>query len=713
VTPHETTPEKPNRLTHEKSPYLLQHAHNPVDWYPWGDEAFERARADDKPIFLSIGYATCHWCHVMERESFEDEEVARLLNDGFVSIKVDREERPDIDNVYMTVCQSMTGSGGWPLSIVMTPEKKPFFAATYIPKHARFGRAGMLELLPRVLTVWREKRSEATRLADHIAESLSGLAEGAPGAGLDRAMLDTAYHHLAESFDESHGGFGGAPKFPTSERLRLLLRHWRRTGDPDALQMVEQTLASMRRGGIYDHVGFGFHRYSTDERWLVPHFEKMLYDQALLAIAYLEAYQATDNPDYASTAREIFTYVLRDMTSPEGGFYSAEDADSEGEEGKFYLWNERELREVLSPTEAEAAVSIFNVEGDGNFLDEATRAKTGANILHLAPSGDKPPELRDLTADELEGALSKTRGKLLARREERVRPFRDDKVLPDWNGLMIAALAKGGRILGEPRYTNAAAKAAAFVLREMRDEQGRLFHRYRVGERAITGFLDDYAFLTWGLIEVYEATFEVHHLQAALGLTETLIGHFWDDTSGGLFMTPDFGEALLVRSKEAHDGAVPSGNSVAMMNLLRLARMTGRSDLEEKAAEIGKAFADMVRRAPSAFAALLSAVDFGAGPSYEVVITGEPGGEDVRAMIAAVRTQYVPNKVVLFRPSGEESPEIAALASFTRELTAVDGKATAYVCQDHTCALPTTDALEMLRLLGVSEGTNKAEGGGE
>jgi uncharacterized protein YyaL (SSP411 family) len=690
---------EPNRLIREKSPYLLQHAHNPVDWYAWGDEAFERARVEDKPIFLSIGYATCHWCHVMERESFEDDNVARLMNDGFVSIKVDREERPDIDNVYMSVCHSMTGSGGWPLTIIMTPERKPFFAATYIPKRARFGRAGMVELLPQVLQVWREKRSDALRLADRIAESLAELSKRAPGSEIGPASLETAYRHLSESFDAQFGGFGGAPKFPTPDRLRFLLRHWKRTGESEALAMVEQMLQAMRRGGVYDQVGFGFHRYSTDDRWLVPHFEKMLYDQALLAMAYLEAFQATGKQEYASTAREIFTYVLRDMTSPEGGFYSAEDADSEGVEGKFYVWTEHELRGVLSPPEADFAVSVFNVQPDGNFLDEASHAKTGSNILHLTSGRADVAGYRGISTEEFVKALSDVREKLLASREQRVRPLRDDKVLTDWNGLMIAALAKGARVLDEPAYGQAASRAAGFILGRMRDDEGRLLHRYREGESAIPGLLDDYAFFTWGLLELYEATFDVSHLREALDLTDLLLTHFRDREGGAFYLSPDYGETLLVRAKEAHDGAVPSGNSVAMMNLLRLGRMTGRSELEEHAAGIATAFSGLAARSPSAFTALLAAVAFVEGPSYEIVVVGEQGTPDTDAMLGAIGRKFLPNAVVLFRQAGREGDELPDLAPFVRDLGSIDGKATAYVCRGQQCDLPTTDVGKMLRLL--------------
>ncbi len=478
-----------NRLGSEQSPYLLQHADNPVDWYPWGEEAFEAARRENKPIFLSIGYSTCHWCHVMEHESFEDPEIARLLNAGFIAIKVDREERPDIDSIYMTVCQMMTGSGGWPLTIVMTPDKRPFFAATYLPKESRYGRSGMLDLLPRLREAWLNEPDRIEQAAQSVLEALNSSQGSTRGNDLDQAVLSAALEQARSRFDPRYGGFGTRPKFPTPHQLLFLLRSWHRDRDPATLEMVEKTLTAMRLGGIYDHVGFGFHRYSTDEKWLVPHFEKMLYDQAMLALAYTAAYQVTGKALYAQTVDEIFTYVLRDMTASEGGFYSAEDADSEGEEGKFYLWSEDDIRQILSPGDAEFVMASLNVLPVGNFHDEATGQNTGANILHLtAPLGESEQQQWD-----------DLRGQLFSAREKRVHPSKDDKVLTDWNGLMIAALARAGQVLGRPAYTDAAEKAATFILGTLRDDSptGGLLLRYRGGQAGITGHLDDYAFLNW------------------------------------------------------------------------------------------------------------------------------------------------------------------------------------------------------------------------
>ncbi len=688
-----------NRLIHEKSPYLLQHAHNPVDWYPWSPEAFEKARSENKPIFLSIGYSTCHWCHVMERESFEDTEVAKLMNEAFVSIKVDREERPDIDDIYMTVCQMMTGSGGWPLTILLTPDKKPFFAATYIPKESRFGRLGMLELIPRIQELWKTQNERVRRSAEEVAAALAQISHTPSGEGLGEDALHIAFEQLSRSFDEQHGGFGTSPKFPTPHHLTFTLRYWKRFSHEKALAMVKKTLQAMRLGGIYDHVGFGFHRYSTDAEWLLPHFEKMLYDQALLAMAYTEAYQATGKMEYEQTAREILTYVLRDMTSPEGGFYSAEDADSEGEEGKFYIWTKGEIRETLSQEEAELVIRLFNVEDEGNFPDEATRRKTGQNILHLKQPLRKLS--RELGIDEMEllNRLEAARAKLFAARERRVHPHKDDKILTDWNGLMMAALAKGAQVFDELHYAEAAQRAADFVLREMLDSDGRLLHRYRQGDAAVPAFLDDYAFFIWGLLELYETTFEVHCLETALELNGVLLQHFWDEQQGGFFFTADDAEGLLVRKKEIHDGAVPSGNSVAMWNLLRLGRMTANPELEERAAQIARAFSQSVSQSPAAHTQLLTALAFALGPSHEVVIAGDLKARDTQQMLRALRSAFIPNKVVLFRSGVEQTPEITHLAKYTKELMSQDGKATVYVCQNYQCHLPTTDTHKMLELM--------------
>ena len=509
-----------NRLAREKSPYLLQHANNPVDWYAWGDEAFEKAKEEDKPIFLSIGYSTCHWCHVMEKESFEDDETAQLMNDTFVSIKVDREERPDIDHVYMTVCQMMTGSGGWPLNVIMTPDRKPFFATSYLPKQSIYGRLGMDDLSRQVKKLWTESRDQVLDSSEKVMLALNRIQEDSPGQSLGKEVLNTAFRQLSQNYDPKHGGFGNAPKFPTAHNMLFLLRYWKRTGDDSALRMVEGTLKAMRQGGIYDQIGFGFHRYSTDERWLVPHFEKMLYDQAMLAMIYTEAYQATGKEDYATTANEIFTYVLRDMTAVEGGFFSAEDADSEGEEGKFYVWTMDEIRNLLDSSEAELVTEVYRAADVGNFHEEATGQLTGSNILHMRQSLHETALRLGIPPEELKTRLEQARLKLFEAREKRIHPYKDDKILTDWNGLMIAALSKAAQVFDRPDYANAAMKAADFILSTLRAPDGRLLHRYRDGEAGMPPNVDDYVFMIWGLLELYEATFEIRYLKTALDLNQ-------------------------------------------------------------------------------------------------------------------------------------------------------------------------------------------------
>jgi uncharacterized protein YyaL (SSP411 family) len=691
-----------NRLVSEKSPYLLQHAHNPVEWYPWGPEAFEEAQKQDKPVFLSIGYSTCHWCHVMEKESFENPRVAGLMNDTFVSVKVDREERPDIDDLYMTVCQMMTGSGGWPLTIVMTPDKQPFFAATYIPRESRFGQVGLLDLIPQIRDLWRKKRERLTRAATEVRAALEESIVPTPGAELDDGALELTFDQLASLFDKVHGGFGSAPKFPTPHRLLFLLRHWFRTTKAHALQMVEETLRAMRRGGLFDQIGFGFHRYSTDSRWLLPHFEKMLYDQALLTLAYTEAAQATKREEYAETAREIIAYVLRDMTHPAGAFYSAEDADSEGEEGRFYTWSEQEIRDTLPEKEAQTILTIFGFEPDGNFTDQATGKRTGRNIPYLKHALAAEAESLKISEKELRSLWQRARRKLFETREKRVHPHKDDKVLTDWNGLMIAALAEAGRVLAEPDYLGAAGRAADFILVHMRDDKGRLYHRYRDGEAAVPGFVDDYAFFIWGLLNLYEATFDAKYLQIAIDLNQLLIQYFWDNQQGGFFRIADYAEIVLVRRKEAYDGAIPSGNSVAMMNLLRLARMTANPELEAKAVRIGQIFSADALASPVGFTQLITAVDFAIGPSYEIVIVGNPKTPNTKAMHRALNEKYLPSKVVLQVPATVGAAEVARLAPFVKDYKAIDGKATAYVCRNHECQLPTKHATEMLQQLKVT-----------
>ena len=682
---------KPNKLITEKSPYLLQHANNPVEWYAWGDEAFEKAKSEDKPIFLSIGYSTCHWCHVMAHESFEDPYVAELLNESFISIKVDREERPDIDKIYMTVCQLMTGSGGWPLTIIITPDKKPFFAGTYFPKETRFGRIGLVDLVKRVKDLWTNERKQLVESSEKITFALQDANSESPGRSLAESVLKNTHSQLSGRFDNQNGGFGTAPKFPTPHNLLFLLRFWRRTGDEGALKMVEKTLKAMRMGGIYDHIGFGFHRYSTDPNWLVPHFEKMLYDQALLILAYLDAYQATSKEEYANTAKEVLAYVLRDMTSPDGAFYSAEDADSEGEEGKFYVWSKGEIEEILGVEEAEVFSKLYNVDINGNFFDEATKSKTGKNIIHLKS------DLSDtLTID-----IELIRNKLFEAREKRIKPHKDDKVLTDWNGLMIAAFANAGYIFNEPKYIQVAEKAVDFILNQIKNSEGRLLHRYRKGGADILAFLDDYAFLVWGLINLYEASFETRYLEKAIKLTEEQLKLFWDSSIGAYFFTAEDAESLLTRQKETYDGAIPSGNSVAMLNLLRLAQLTGNDTYEKKADHLGRVFAESVRANPVAHSLMMVAVDYAIGPTYSLVIAGDEGKDDTNSMLYEVRKQFLPNKSLIFRPTEKLNPEIDNLSNYIQFFDKYEGKATAYVCINKTCKTPTNDITKALEYLST------------
>ena len=684
------TERKSNRLIHEKSPYLLQHAYNPVDWYPWSEEAFEKAKAVDKPVFVSIGYSSCHWCHVMEKECFDDDEVAELMNRTFISIKVDREERPDLDSAYMAVCQAMGRSCGWPLNVIMTPDKNPFFAASYIPKNSSLGMVGMVDLIPQIEDIWKKRRSNLEKLGIDIKSRLKNLEKRSVGEELGKDVLDDAYEELALSFDEQNSGFGGAPKFPTPHRLLFLLRYWSRTKEKPALTMVEKTLRAMRLGGIFDQVGFGFHRYSTDEEWLVPHFEKMLYDQALLALAYTEAFQAIGAGKFKVTAKEVLEYVLRDLTSPEGGFYAAEDADSEGEEGKFYVWTEKQIREALPHSDADLAVRLFGVEASGNY-GEALRKRNGANILHLAePLEQVAAELR-LTLDQLILKLGKIQNLLFKAREKRVHPAKDDKILVDWNGLMIAALARASNVFSDPRYLQAAVKAADFILEKMRDENGTLYHRYAKGEKAIDGFLDDYAFLVWGLLDVHEASFEETYLQAAVELAKMMTKRFWDAENGGFYFTAETAENAVPRRKEAYDGALPSGNSVALLNLLRLAQLTGDPKQKELAGQLVKVFSEDVKRASAAHAFMLVGVGFAVGPAYNVILVGDLEEEGMKELLGALKAVYLPNVMVSLRTPSADGLGYEKL----------EGKATAYVCRDQTCMPPTNEKDKMLKLLGL------------
>ena len=668
-----------------------------MDWYPWGEVAFEAARAQDKPIFLSIGYSTCHWCHVMEHESFEDSTVAALMNDAFICVKVDREERPDVDNVYMSVTQAMTGSGGWPMTVIMTPDLVPFFAGTYYPKEGRGGRPGMMELIPRMRELWEEQRDDLLSTAGKVEsflESSGGSHAGdLPGLG----ALETAHENLRSRFDATHGGFGSAPKFPTPHQLTLLLRTWHRGMGEDGLEMVTETLGHMRRGGIWDHVGFGFHRYSTDSQWLVPHFEKMLYDQALIAIAAAEAYQASGDPELAQTVRQIFAYVERDLTSPEGAFYSAEDADSEGEEGKFYLWSPAEVIDVLGQDVGALWNRVFDVTESGNFRDPHT-GKSGS-IPHLSQSVTGWSDELGIGEDELGAKLEHCRTRLLEARSKRIRPFRDDKVLTDWNGLMIAGLAVGARVLDEPEYAARAQRAADFIWTHLRSESGELQKRWRRGHAGLHGTLEDYAFLAWGLLELYESNFELRNLENARSLAREMVRLFADEEGEGFFLAADGRDDLLVRPKEGYDGALPSGNSVAALVLWKLGRVTADADFEARAEGVLRAFGRGLSQAPLAFTQMLGTLDLVLGPAHEVVIAGDAGASDVQAMLQGLHSSFVPRKVVVLRTSGDAGKALAKLAAYTEAQRPVDGKATAYVCRNYACLRPMTDPAEVVAAL--------------
>ena len=675
----------PNRLVNQKSPYLLQHAHNPVDWYPWSEEAFTKANQENKPIFLSIGYSTCHWCHVMERESFEDPEVAQILNQNFVSIKVDREERPDIDQVYMTVCQALTGHGGWPLTIIMTPDKKPFFSGTYFPKQNRMGMSGLTEILTKVSQAWENNRNNLLEAGKKITQTIQSSIQTYSNASISESTLNEAYLNFRSLFDHNFGGFSDAPKFPTPHNLFFLLRYWKVNESEDALRMVEKTLDSMYHGGIFDHIGYGFSRYSTDRKWLVPHFEKMLYDNALLAIAYLEAYQATQKSKYADIAEKIFTYILRDMTSPDGGFYSAEDADSEGEEGKFYLWTPKEVKSVLGDSEGEFFCKHFNITENGNF--------EGRNIPNVISVNT------EILTSEDQYRLNLCRQKLFEYRKKRVHPYKDDKLLTSWNGLMIAALSYGSRVLGVREYSLAAQKAVSFIENNLRDTNGRLLARYRDGESAYPAYVDDYSFLIWGLIELYEATFKPDYLKLALDLNDQLIKYFWDNENGGLFIYGHDNEQLISRPKEIYDGATPSGNSVSTLNFLRLARLTGKHELEDLAQQQFKFFGGTVKDYPTGYSYFLMALLFLTSKTKEIVIAGDPALIDTKIMLQTINDVFLPHSVFHIHSQGDTGQELVKMVPFLEEQKSVNNLVKAYICENFSCQSPITDTVKFIDTL--------------
>ncbi len=680
-----------NRLAKEKSPYLLQHAHNPVDWWPWCDEAFAEAKERDVPVFLSIGYSTCHWCHVMERESFENEAVAKVMNDRYVCIKVDREERPDVDQVYMAAVHAMGQHGGWPLSVWLTPERKPFFGGTYFPPHDAFGRPGFVNVLTRLHEAWTKDREKIMDAAKQIAEHLAKAGADESGA-LDPKSLERGFQQAVKMYDSIHGGFGGAPKFPRSVALEFLLRYHARTSDAMALVMVEGQLKNMMNGGIYDHLGGGFSRYSTDEEWLVPHFEKMLYDNALLVRSYVQAWQITKNPDYARVIRETIDYVLRDMTSPDGAFYSAEDADSEDFEGTFYLWKPASLKAVVPGKAGDLLCRYFDVTEKGNFFPHEEREPKGNSILHPAAAIDDLAKEFSMTDEDVRRTIADGKKALFAARARRVRPHRDDKVLLSWNGLMVSAMAQAGAALDEPAYIAAAQRAADLLLAKLKKD-GRLLRRLRDGDAAFLAGLDDYACFIEGLIDLYQATFKVEYIEQATTLALDMIDLF-GDPAGSFFSTGKDQEQLIARMKETYDGAVPSGIAVATHDLLRLSALTGRSDLRAFAELTLKSLGASIAQSPYAIPHLVSAYDLLTGPIREIVIAG-----DSKELLRAVRTRYLPNAVLAACPAGGADGRTIKALPVLEARKAVDGRAAAFVCQNKTCSLPVTDVAGLEKLL--------------
>ncbi len=669
-----------NHLAAETSPYLLQHKDNPVDWYPWGPEALGGAKAEQKPIFLSIGYSACHWCHVMEHESFENPHIARLLNESFIPIKVDREERPDLDQIYMNAVQMMTGRGGWPMSMFLTPDLQPFYGGTYWPETSRGGMPGFDQILQAVGAAWRDRRPELATQAAELTRHLTTTQIPAPTSrDLSERLLNSAAAALTRSFDPHHGGFGGAPKFPHPMDLRLLLRVWRRGNRNDShLRVVTTTLDKMAAGGIYDHLGGGFHRYSVDERWLVPHFEKMLYDNALLASCYVDGFLATGNAEYARIARETLDYLLRDMTGPAGGIYSTEDADSEGEEGKFYVWTPAEIDAVIGAEAAATFCYVYDVSEAGNF--------ERSNILNLPKTIEQCAKLKQLDPDRLRADLAVWRAKLLAARDKRVRPGRDDKVLVSWNGLAIDALAHTAGALDEPRYLAAAAAAANFILTKMRRPDGRILHVWR-GEAKLDAYLDDYACLANGLISLYEVGFVERYIDEAVSLADIMLAHFADPNEGGFFFTADDHEAIVAREKDWQDSSTPSGNAMAATALLRIGKLTGRRDYTDAAVGTLQAAAGLMEKFPSAAGQMLAALDFHLGPTPEIVILGGDD-PDTAAALAELRHRFIPNKSVASRRSLEESRASSALSPLFAGKTPQQPPPTVFICENFTCQVP-------------------------
>ncbi|HKP75152.1 MAG TPA: thioredoxin domain-containing protein [Longimicrobiaceae bacterium] len=682
----------PNRLAGETSPYLLQHAHNPVDWYPWGPEALERARAEDRPILLSVGYSACHWCHVMERESFEDEATARLMNQLYVNVKVDREERPDVDSIYMTAVQQMTGRGGWPMTVFLTPGGEPFYGGTYYPPEPRYGMPSFRQVLLAVDEAWRERRDDVDRSAGELREMLAQSSAVQPTPSpLEAEVLDTAVATLARRFDPRWGGFGAAPKFPQAMLLELLLRQWKRTESREALEMADLTLHRMAEGGMYDHVGGGFARYSTDAQWLVPHFEKMLYDNALLARVYLHAWQAGGSVEHHRVVEETLGWVLREMTSPEGGFYSALDADSEGEEGRFYVWTADEVDALLGPGDGPLFRRYYDVGETGNW--------EGKNILHTARALDDVARAQGVTPERLRGVVDRGRAVLYEARAKRVWPGLDDKILTSWNAMMLHAFAEAARVLERDDWREAAVRNAALLLGPLRPD-GRLMRTYKDGRAKIPAFLEDYALLIDALVALYETTWDLRWVREAKSLAGEMLERFWDDDAGVFYDTASDAEALVVRPRDVFDSATPSGTSAAVMALLRLGELTGEPLYREVAERALAGSMSLMAQVPAGFGHLLCALDFALATPVEIAIAGDPAGDDTRALVRTASRAYLPN-AVLAGLAPDAPDDVASLVPLLEGRTPRDGRATAYVCERLACQQPVTDPAALAEQLGI------------
>ncbi len=681
----EETPKHTNHLIEETSPYLLQHAHNPVDWYPWEKEALEKAQSEDKPIFLSIGYSACHWCHVMEHESFENEAIAEFLNEHFVCIKVDREERPDLDEIYMTATQMISGSGGWPMTVFLTPDLKPFYAGTYFPPDARYGRPGFTQILTALADAYENRREEVLRNAENVTRTIQGyLAADASSATLSEKIISDSVESMKNRFDPVYGGFGGAPKFPHTMDLMLLMRHYQETGDDESLRMTTESLDKMARGGMYDQLGGGFHRYSVDAEWLIPHFEKMLYDNALLARTYLEGFQLTGNKQFEVVGREILDYVVREMQSSEGGYFSSTDADSEGEEGKFFVWTPQEIQEILGDKDARIFCEFYDVREGGNF-------EHGTSALSIPKATPEVAEGLGMSVEEVNEVINRSQPKLLEVRAQRIAPGLDDKVLVDWNGLMISAMAFGGFVLEEPRYIDSAQQAAEALLAHQWNGD-RLLHTRRNGKSHLEGMLSDYANLAYGLIDLFLATQESKWLESALEIHKKMVDLFWDSEEGGFFNTLDEQADLIIRTKSGTDNAVPSGNSIATLNAIRLSSMTGDLDLEKQAEKTLLAFGESLKKQAMAYPMMLNALHyFERGGEELLIVSAEEQG--FGSFVQPLRTTFAP-RLVWMDVTDERIGKLNPLAA---DRKAVDGKPTGYLCRNRACQSPTTDPMDILK----------------